>query len=58
MIGSAKSMIAGCIDRMRQDACGGCERRDACASLFKALRFDHCVLREASFDGSDLAGVV
>ena len=31
-------MIAGCIDRMRQDSCGGCERRDACAHLFpKAL---------------------
>lgn len=33
-------MIAGCIDRMRQDDCGGCERRDACASLFRMLRFD------------------
>jgi AraC-like DNA-binding protein len=30
-------MIAGCIDRMRQDDCGGCERRDACASLFAGL---------------------
>ena len=27
-------MIAGCIEKMRQDACGGCERRDACAHLF------------------------
>ncbi|MEA3065987.1 MAG: hypothetical protein QOJ27_2444 [Sphingomonadales bacterium] len=27
-------MIAGCIEKMRQDACGGCERRDACAELF------------------------
>ena len=27
-------MIAGCIDRMRRDSCGGCERRDACAELF------------------------
>jgi AraC-like DNA-binding protein len=26
-------MISGCIDRMRQDGCAGCERRDACASL-------------------------
>lgn len=26
-------MIAGCIDRMRRDSCGGCERRDACAEL-------------------------
>jgi AraC-like DNA-binding protein len=33
-------MIAGCIDRMRQSGCGGCERRDACASLWKALKFD------------------
>lgn len=34
-------MIAGCIDRMRQNDCGGCERRDACASLFRMLRFDN-----------------
>ncbi|HEX8625337.1 MAG TPA: AraC family transcriptional regulator [Allosphingosinicella sp.] len=27
-------MIAGCIDKMRRDSCGGCERRDACAQLF------------------------
>jgi AraC-like DNA-binding protein len=47
MIGSAKSMIAGCIDRMSRDACGGCERRDACASLFKALRFDQWPKRPA-----------
>jgi AraC-like DNA-binding protein len=40
MIGDTKSMIAGCIDRMRRDSCGGCERRDACASLWKMLRFD------------------
>jgi AraC-like DNA-binding protein len=40
MIWGAKSMIAGCIERMRQSSCGGCERRDACASLFKALGFD------------------
>ena len=33
-------MIAGCIDRMSQSACGGCERHNACASLLKALRFD------------------
>lgn len=26
-------MIAGCIDKMRRDSCGGCERRDACAEL-------------------------
>lgn len=33
-------MFAGCIDRMRQDACGGCERRDACALLLEAFRLD------------------
>lgn len=33
-------MIAGCIDRMRRNDCGGCERRDACGSLFRMLRFD------------------
>jgi len=30
-------MIAGCIDRMRQDACGDCARRDACSFLFADL---------------------
>ncbi|HYJ83921.1 MAG TPA: helix-turn-helix transcriptional regulator [Allosphingosinicella sp.] len=30
-------MIAGCIDRMRRDSCGGCERRDACAEIFPFL---------------------
>jgi AraC-like DNA-binding protein len=34
MIWETKEMIAGCIERMRRDACGGCERRDACADLF------------------------
>jgi AraC-like DNA-binding protein len=41
-------MIAGCIDRMRQNGCGGCERRDACASLFKMLRFDCAPQRPAA----------
>jgi AraC-like DNA-binding protein len=40
MIEGAKDMIASCIDRMSQDRCGGCERRDACASLFRAFRVD------------------
>jgi len=26
-------MIAGCIEKMRRDGCGGCERRDACADF-------------------------
>ena len=30
-------MIAGCIDRMRTDNCGDCERRDACSQLFSGL---------------------
>jgi AraC-like DNA-binding protein len=34
MIAEDKGMIAGCIDKMRRDACGGCERRDACAQIF------------------------
>ena len=34
MIWEIKEMIAGCIEKMRRDACGGCERRDACAELF------------------------
>lgn len=37
MIWETKEMIAGCIEKMRQDACGGCDRRDACADLFPAL---------------------
>lgn len=40
-------MIAGCIERMTQSGCGGCERRDACASLFRALRFDLPLKRPA-----------
>jgi len=33
-------MIAGCIEKMRQGACAGCERRDACAHLWpEALGF-------------------
>jgi AraC-like DNA-binding protein len=35
MIGSAKSMIAACIEKMRSDGCGGCEKRDACAELMR-----------------------
>jgi AraC-like DNA-binding protein len=37
MIREDKEMIAGCIDKMRRDGCGGCERRDACAQLFPSL---------------------
>jgi AraC-like DNA-binding protein len=40
MTGDTKSMIAGCIDRMRRDSCGGCARRDACAPFRKMLRVD------------------
>jgi AraC-like DNA-binding protein len=35
MIGSAKDMIAACIEKMRTDGCGGCERRDACSDLMR-----------------------
>lgn len=31
-------MIAGCIEKMRRDACGGCERRYSCAELFPGRR--------------------
>jgi AraC-like DNA-binding protein len=37
MIWEDKLMIAGCIEKMRRGACGGCERRDACADLWPAL---------------------
>lgn len=30
-------MIAGCIERISRDACGGCARRNACSSLFAHL---------------------
>ena len=46
MIAGAKKMIASCIDRMRRDECGGCERRDACASLFRAFRVDRPARRQ------------
>jgi AraC-like DNA-binding protein len=47
MIWETKEMIAGCIEKMRQDACGGCERRDACAHLFpEALGFMFGARRE------------
>lgn len=36
-----KGMIARCIEQMSRDDCGGCERRNACPSIFKALLFDH-----------------
>jgi AraC-like DNA-binding protein len=37
MIRDANMMIAGCIDRLRHDACGSCERKGACADLFSGL---------------------
>ena len=30
-------MIAGCIDKMRHDGCGGCDRQSACADMFPAF---------------------
>jgi AraC-like DNA-binding protein len=37
MIGSAKDMIAACIEKMRTDGCGGCKKRDACAELMRRI---------------------
>lgn len=34
MIGGIKDMIAGCLERMRAQSCGTCERRDACAFVW------------------------
>jgi AraC-like DNA-binding protein len=34
MIGGIKDMIAGCIERMRAQSCGTCERRDTCAFVW------------------------
>lgn len=39
MIEGTKSMIAGCIERMGRDDCGGCDRRDACRRLADMLGF-------------------
>src|SRR3954452_58438 len=33
-------MIASCLERMWQEGCGGCERKEACARMFRSLRFD------------------
>jgi AraC-like DNA-binding protein len=38
MIGGAKDMIAGCIDKMMKRGCGTCDRRDACESLMALFR--------------------
>jgi AraC-like DNA-binding protein len=41
MIWETKGMIAGCIERMRQSACGTCDRRDECAFHFpKTWQFE------------------
>lgn len=37
MIQGIKSMIAGCIDKLRHENCGSCEKKDACAHLFSGL---------------------
>lgn len=39
MIEGTKSMIASCIDRVSRDACGGCDRRDACRRLADMFGF-------------------
>jgi AraC-like DNA-binding protein len=38
MIGGAKDMIAGCIDKVMKRGCGTCDRRDACESLMAMFR--------------------
>lgn len=37
MTPETEGMIAGCMKRVALSGCGGCERRDACASLFESL---------------------
>jgi AraC-like DNA-binding protein len=39
MIRGSKSMIAECLDRMRESGCDGCDRQEACFSLFRRLGF-------------------
>ena len=43
-------MIAGCIERMRRDACGGCDRQDACAKWAEAFGFAPVRRRAPSFE--------
>jgi AraC-like DNA-binding protein len=38
MTADTKSMIAGCIEKMRRGSCGTCERRDSCAFLWSRRR--------------------
>lgn len=48
-------MIADCIEKMRRDACGGCERQDACAKwaeAFAAPRRRMASFRERPFASS------
>ena len=40
-------MIAGCIDRMSRDSCGGCERRDPCRSLARMFRLSEAPTERA-----------
>ncbi|HEV2866519.1 MAG TPA: AraC family transcriptional regulator [Allosphingosinicella sp.] len=37
MIREAKSMFAGCIDKMRHQSCGGCERRHDCRFVWPEM---------------------
>jgi AraC-like DNA-binding protein len=39
MIGSDKSMIASCIEKMMRSGCGGCEREEACAAMMRRFGF-------------------
>ena len=42
-------MIAGCIERMRRDACGGCVRADPCAKWAEAFGFAPAARRARGF---------
>lgn len=43
-------MIADCIEKMRREACGGCDRRDACSKWAEALGLAPVARRMASFE--------
>jgi AraC-like DNA-binding protein len=48
MIHGSKSMIAECLERMRESECDGCDRKDACASLFRRFGFDSPRIRRSA----------
>jgi AraC-like DNA-binding protein len=51
-------MIAACIEKMRSDGCGGCERRDACADLMRRFGWSARAERKPSVAASPLLSIL